>query len=190
MANTTTTTSTFDVGMMTKNAKVVESSTITDNRTYEVVGDGNFDILMETCRKHLDSLLLSKCITKEEYASLYVDMMKTNLQIVLLAEEKGWDNAVKKRQIQGFNESFKKDMLKIMIDGWTVGFSASEEAFFLDGDDEKAIPYPLTYDAISNLYKDFICSIPSKDSAGNNVYAKSEFDDPIRMSKEETQSPV
>ena len=188
MANTVS--STFDITSFTNNATIVASSDIDDQRTFEVKGDGNFDKLMETVRKHLDALLLSRCITKEEYASLYVDMMKTNLQIVLLAEEKGWDNAVKKRQIQGFNESFKKDMLKIMIDGWTVGFSASEEAFFLDGDSDKAIPYPLTYDAITNLYKDFICSIPSKDSAGNNVYDKSEFDDPIRMSKEETQSPV
>lgn len=165
----------FDMDGFTKNAKIVENTDLNDGTSYAVVGEGHFDKLMEVTRKHIDALLLSNCIRKEDYATMYADMYKTNLQIVLLAEEKGWDNAVKKRQIQGINESFKKDMLKIMIDGWTVGFSASEEAFFLDGDSEKAIPYPLTYDAITDLYKDFISG---------------EFDAPISYTKEESQTPV
>lgn len=164
---------TFDIATFTKDAKIVENTDINDNKTYSVTGEGNFDKMMETARKHLDALYMSNCIRKEDYAALYADMFKTNAQIVLLAEEKGYDNAVKKRQIQGFNETFKKDILKILIDGWTVGFSASEEAFFQEGDADKAIPHPLTYDSITSLYNDYIAK---------------EFDEPISYTREETLS--
>lgn len=169
----TTTTSTFDIGNFTKNAKIVQSTDIEDQRTWEVKGDGNFDKLMEVTRKHLDSLLKSRCITKEEYPALYVDMMKTNLQIVLLAEEKGYDNALKKRQIQGYNESFKKDILKILIDGWTVGFSASEETFYDAKDSEKIIPDPLKSNKINDLYNNYIIN---------------EYDEGISYTKSDTVS--
>lgn len=163
---------TFDITSYTSNARIEENTDINDNRSYKVVGDGNFDKLMETARKHLDALYLSNAIRKEDYAALYTDLFKTGLQIVLLAEEKGYDNALKKRQIQGFNESFKKDILKIMVDGWTVGFSASEETFYEEDDVDKIIPNPLKGPKINELYENI----------------EKEFDEPISYTREETLS--
>lgn len=163
---------TFDIDTFTKNARIEENGDIGDDRTFKVVGEGNFDKLMETARKHLDALYMSNAIRKEDYATIYTELFKTGLQIVLLAEEKGYDNALKKRQIQGFNEAFKKDILKIMVDGWTVGFSASEETFYDEDSVEKIIPNPLKGPTINSLWENI----------------EKEVDEPISYTREETLS--
>lgn len=60
------------------------------------------------------------------------------------------------RQIEGFNENFKEKMLKIMLDAWTVGFSASSETFYSSEKAAKSIPLPMTASEINDVWASFV----------------------------------
>lgn len=179
---TTTTISTkepvFDVDQFTRDTAIVVDNDFVDSdgekRTlYKVTGNGTFDKMMETVHKHLTALLMSNGIRKEDYAKLYSELLKDTMQVAVVAEEKANNNALVKRQIQGYNEAYKKDMFKIMCDSWAVGFSASEEAFYDETVASKAIPTPLTSTEISNIYNKFIAP---------------EFDEGISYTPDQTMS--
>jgi hypothetical protein len=60
------------------------------------------------------------------------------------------------RQIEGFDENFKEKMLKIQLDAWTVGFSASSDTFYASDNAEKTIPKPMTASEINNVWNTFV----------------------------------
>lgn len=140
----------FDVDAFTKNTQIIPNPDVA--KTYRVIGDGTFDKMMETCIKHLDAMFLSNRIRQEDYATIYADLYKTNLEVAIIAGEKAANKALIRRQIQGYNESYKKDILKIMTDAWTVGFSSSEDAF-IDESSGMAIPDVMRTDPINKVFK-------------------------------------
>lgn len=168
MADTTDGT-TFDVSKFTENSKIIESDDY--DFTWVVTGDGTFDKMMETVAKHLIALRKSNAIRAEDYATLYADLLKATMSAALQADSQAADAALKKRQVQGFNEKYKTDMLKIMLDAWTVGFSASEETFVDEETAAKAVPTPITSTEINNMWEQ---------------YMKGDFDEPISLTREET----
>lgn len=169
MADTTVTINKFDVSKFTNNAKVIESDDY--DFTWVVTGEGTFDKMMECVSKHLIALRKSNAIRAEDYATFYCDVMKATMNAALQADSQAADAALKRRQVQGFNEKYKTDMLKIMLDAWTVGFSASEDAFYSEETAAKAIPTPITSDEINDMW---------------NKYMKGEFDEPISLTRAET----
>lgn len=168
----------FDVDTFTKNTTITQDEDFVDEdgkkkTLYKVTGEAAFDKMMETVHKHLTALLMSNCIRKEDFAKLYCSLLADTMQIAVVAEEKATNNALTKRQLQGFNETFKTNLFKIMCDSWAVGFSASEDAFYDETVAEKAIPTPLTGPEITSIY---------------DTYIKPEFDEAISYTKEQTMS--
>lgn len=140
----------FDVDEFTSNTQIIPNPDIAN--TYRVTGDGSFDKMMETCLKHLDALFMSNRIRQEDYATIFSELYKTNLEVAVIAGEKAANKALIKRQIQGYNESYKKDILKIMADSWSIGFSSSEDAF-IDESSGMVIPDVMRSVEINAVYQ-------------------------------------
>ena len=167
----------FDVNTFTKNTSIEKDTEFVDEDGnmpfYKVTGEAAFDKMMEMVHKHLTALLMSNCIRREDFAKLYCSLLADTMQIAVVAEEKATNNALTKRQLQGFNETFKTNMFKIMCDSWAVGFSASEDAFYDETVASKALPTPLTGPEITTIY---------------NTYIKPEFDEAVSYTKEQTMA--
>lgn len=161
----------FDVDTFTKNTTIVSDPNY--EGTFMVTGDGTFDKMMEVVHKHLTALLKSNCIRSEDFATLYCALFKETLGAALQADSQAADAAVKRRQVQGFNEKYKTDMLQIMLNAWTVGFSASEETFVTEETAKADIPTPIQASEINEVWKN---------------YMKGDFDEGVSLTKAETLS--
>ena len=134
----------------------------TDTIDYTVTGDGIFDKLMDTATKHLKAQFEANRIREEDYASAYIQLYQTMSQIALeiwlkkgiaeaQLETEETKKALYKRQIEGFDESYKEKILKIMMDAWGIGFSVAKDSF-----DATGIPAPMQKTAIDDLYNKYI----------------------------------
>lgn len=161
--------------------KPISITEFTDNVTtntidYTVTGNGIFDKLMDTATKHLKAQFESNRIREEDYASAYIQIYQTTLQtaleiwlkkgiaeaqlellakqIELLAKQTETENTKKmlyNRQIEGFDESFKEKILRIMMDSWGIGFSVAKDSF-----DAAGIPAPMQKVTIDDLFNKYI----------------------------------
>lgn len=136
---------------------------------HTVTGDGIFDVLMNTATKHLQVQFDAGRIKEENYADMYVQIYQTTLQaalqawlqkgvaeaqLELLAAQVDAEKAKKalyRRQIEGFDENYKKDILKIMMDSWAVGFSVAKDSFEAAG-----IPSTMQKVSIDDVFNKFI----------------------------------
>lgn len=141
----------------------------TDTIDYTVTGDGIFDKLMDTATKHLKAQFESNRIREEDYASAYIQIYQTTLQtaleiwlkkgiaeaqLELLAKQIETEDTKKmlyNRQIEGFDESFKEKILRIMMDSWGIGFSVAKDSF-----DAEGIPAPMQKITIDDLFNKYI----------------------------------
>lgn len=158
----------FKIDEFTHNVKIVDQSTPTDPKHFVVTGDGVFDKLMMTAEKHLSAQFVSNRFRKEDYGQLYIKLYETTLQAALAAETEASKAKLYKRQIQGYGEQFKQQILKIMLDAWGVGFSVAQDAMYDENIAAKAIPNPMTATAINDLYE---------------KYVRKEYDEPIYTEK-------
>ena len=154
--------------------KPINITEFTDNVTtntidYTVAGDGIFDKLMDTATKHLKAQFESNRIREEDYASAYIQIYQTTLQtaleiwlkkgiaeaqLELLAKQIETEDTKKmlyNRQIEGFDESFKEKILRIMMDSWGIGFSVAKDSF-----DAAGIPAPMQKISIDDLFNKYI----------------------------------
>lgn len=154
--------------------KPINITEFTDNVTtntidYTVTGDGIFDKLMDTATKHLKAQFESNRIREEDYASAYIQIYQTTLQtaleiwlkkgiaeaqLELLAKQIETEDTKKmlyNRQIEGFDESFKEKILRIMMDSWGIGFSVAKDSF-----DAAGIPAPMQKVTIDDLFNKYI----------------------------------
>jgi hypothetical protein len=162
---------TFEVENFTKNTTIVSDPDY--EGSFKVTGEGTFDKMMEVVHKHLTALLKSNCIRREDFATLYCALFKETLGAALQADSQAADAAMKRRQVQGFNEKYKTDMLQIMLNAWTVGFSASEETFVTEETAKADIPTPIQASEINSMWE---------------KYMKGDFDEGISLTREETLS--
>lgn len=162
---------TFEVENFTKNTTIVSDPDY--EGSFKVTGSGTFDKMMEVVHKHLTALLKSNCIRREDFATLYCALFKETLGAALQADSQAADAALKRRQVQGFNEKYKENMLQIMLNAWTVGFSASEETFVNEDSATASIPVPITASEINTMW---------------NTYMKTDFDEGVSLTKAETLS--
>lgn len=59
--------------------------------------------------------------------------------------------ALYRRQIEGFDESYKEKILKILLDAWGIGFSVGSDAFTAEN-----IPAPMKEAAISKVFNEYV----------------------------------
>lgn len=159
----------FNIDTFTHNVTIKDNSTDINPKNFVVTGDGVFDKLMMTAEKHLSAQFLSNRFRKEDYGQLYMKVYEITLQAALAAETEASKAKLYKRQIQGYGEQFKQNMLKIMLDAWGVGFSVAQDTLFDANIANKSIPNPMTAPVINELYE---------------KYCRNEYDEPISTTKE------
>lgn len=76
-----------------------------------------------------------------------------NQLALLAAQEKTEEGkaALYRRQIEGFDESYKEKILKILLDAWGIGFSVGSDAFTAEN-----IPAPMKEAAISKVFNEYV----------------------------------
>ena len=147
-----------------------------DDVEYVVSGDGIFDTLMETATQHLKAQFEGNRFREEDYATAYVQIYQATLQaalqiwlqkgiadaelkikekqLELLAKQMESETnkaALYRRQIEGFDESYKEKILKILLDAWGIGFSVGSDAFTAEN-----IPAPMKEAAISKVFNEYV----------------------------------
>ena len=155
--------------VMPINIKEFTDNVQRDDVEYIVSGDGIFDTLMETATQHLKAQFEGNRFREEDYATAYVQIYQATLQaalqiwlqkgiaekqLELLAKQMETETnkaALYRRQIEGFDESYKEKILKILLDAWGIGFSVGSDAFTAEN-----IPAPMKEAAISKVFNEYV----------------------------------
>lgn len=94
------------------------------------------------------NLLAAQAVNESEKLKLLAEQLK------LLTAQKGTEEnkaALYRRQIEGFDESYKEKILKIMLDAWGIGFSVGGDSFSAEN-----IPVPMTSTAINGVFETYV----------------------------------
>lgn len=108
------------------------------------------------CAQYREELYKVESLMPEQLKQLKAQSAKVDQDVKTSAAQE----AVYRRQVEGFNENFKEKILKICLDAWGVGFSVASDAFYAAGSEKvnETIPRAMTASTLNALWDKYVAT--------------------------------